>query len=316
MFTRKPTLRQLEYFIAVSEEQHYRRAAERMRVRQPSITNQIASLEECLGCRLLERSRAGVNLTPVGRELLPRARAVLEAVDDLQQAARPSSAGPSGTYRLGIAPTLGPYFLPEVVPTVHRQYPELKLYFRERVPTQLENDLIEGLHDLIISPQPVTHTALNSLPLFTEPLFLAVPLEHPLARRKKVSINALRGEKMLILEDHHQLHRQVHDLAESAGADIQNNYEGTSLDTLRQMVAMDMGVAMLPGLYVRTEITQREDPEVRVLPVYDADIHRVISMSWRNVSPNRAFYRELAELMRTLAREMFAGHIRVIDAAR
>lgn len=313
MFDQKPTIRQLEYFITVSEERHYRRAAERLQVRQPTITNQISVLEDSLNCRLLERSRAGVHLTPVGRELLPRARAVLEAMDDLQQAARPATAGPGGTYRLGIAPTLGPYFLPEVVPTLHRRYPELKLYFRERLPAQLENDLIEGMHDVIISPQPVASPALSTHTLFSEPLFLAVPLEHPLAEHADVSISALRGEKMLILEDRHQLHRQVHDLAESVGAELQNNYEGTSLDTLRQMVAMGMGVAMLPGLYVRTEIAQREEPEVKILPFREGDIHRIVSMSWRNASPNRSFYRELAELMQELARQMFSGHIRVIN---
>ncbi len=313
MHIKPPTIRQLQYFIAVSEEQHYRRAAERLHVRQPTITNQIAVLEDSLQCRLLERSRAGVNLTPIGRELLPKARAILEAVDDLQQAAQPSMGGPSGTYRMGIAPTLGPYFLPEIIPTMHRRYPELKLYFRERVPALLEGDLIEGQHDLIISPMPVRNPALSTALLFKEPLFLAVSLEHKLASRQTVSAKALSGEKMLIMEDRHHLHRQVHDLAETVGAQLQSNYEGTSLDTLRQMVAMGMGIAMLPALYVHSEISQREQPEVRILKLKDHNIQRTISMSWRNASPNRSFYRELSNLIRDISRQKFSQHIQITE---
>lgn len=313
MSNRKPTIRQLEYFVAVSDDRHYRRAAERMQVRQPTITSQIAALEDNLECRLLERSRSGVSLTPLGRELLPKARVILEAVADLQRTAQPANAEAAGTYRMGVAPTLGPYFLPEIIPTIHRRYPSLKLYFRERVPTQLESDLLEGSQDLIITPMPISNPALTTVPLFHEPLFLAVSLEHVLASHSNVRASQLRGEKMLILENRHQLHRQVHDLADAFGAQLQTNYEGTSLDTLRQMVAMGMGVAMLPGLYVRSEIAQREDPEVKVLKISDKNIHRTISISWRNASPNRSFYRSLASLLRELSLEIFGRHISLAD---
>lgn len=310
---RKPTLRQLEYFVAVSDDRHYRRAAERLHVRQPTITNQISALEDNLECRLLERSRSGVNLTPLGREVLPRARAILEAVADLQRTAQPANAEAAGTYSMGVAPTLGPYFLPEIIPTVHRRYPSLKLYVRERVPAQLESDLLEGQQDLIITPTPISNQALTTVPLFHEPLFLAVSQEHPLASRKNVKASDLRGEKMLILENRHQLHRQVHDLADAIGAQLQTNYEGTSLDTLRQMVAMGMGVAMLPSLYVRSEIAQREDPEVKVLQIDNKNIQRTISVSWRNASPNRSFYRSLTHLLRELSVEIFEKHINLVD---
>lgn len=313
MKAKKPTIRQLEYFITVSDHRHYRKAAELLHVRQPTITNQIATLEESLQCRLFERSRAGVNLTPVGRELLPIARDILESVDALQRAAQPTSAGPRGTYRMGIAPTVGPYFLPEIIPSVHRQYPQLKLYFRERVPVLLETDLIEGQQDLIISPMPINNPALTTISLFNEPLFLAVSNDHPLSAKNSVAATKLRGEKMLILEERHQLHRQVHDLADQYGADLQSNYEGTSLDTLRQMVAMGMGVAMLPALYVRSEIAQRESEEVKILSFNDQRIVRTVSMSWRNASPNRLFYRDLSTRIRDLSQQAFSQHIQPLQ---
>ncbi len=312
MQTKKPKLRQLEYFIAVSEESHYRRAAERMQVRQPTITNQIAVLEDTLQCRLLERSRSGVNLTPIGRELLPLAREIVESVDALQRAAQPSSGGPLGTYRMGVAPTVGPYFLPEIIPAVHHRYPQLKLYFRELVPARLESDLIDGQQDMIISPMPINNPALTTVTIFDEPLFLAVSSEHPLSANKSIAAAMLKDEKMLIMEDRHQLHRQVHDLADAFGAQLQTNYEGTSLDTLRQMVAMGMGVAMLPALYVRSEIAQRDESEVCILSINDQTISRTISMSWRKASPNRSFYRELVMQMRELSQHVFKKHIQIV----
>ncbi len=307
----KLKLRQLEYFITVSEERHYRRAAERLRVRQPTITNQITALEETLQCRLLERSRSGVNLTPVGRELLPIAREIMESVEAFQRAAQPSSGGPRGTYRMGVAPTVGPYLLPEIIPAVHHRYPQLKLYFRELVPARLEMDLVDGRQDLIISPMPINNPALTTVTIFKEPLYLAVSSDHPLSSTQTVAATKLRGEKMLIMEERHQLHRQVHDLADTYGAQLQSNYEGTSLDTLRQMVAMGMGVAMLPALYVRSEIAQREAPEVHVLEFSDRNITRTVSMSWRNASPNRMFYRELATQIRELSEQIFNQHIQL-----
>lgn len=313
MNPKKPTIRQLEYFVAVSEDRHYRRAAERLHVRQPTITNQISVLEQSLECKLLERSRTGVNLTPIGRDLLPQARAILEAVDSLQKHAQGSIGGPGGTYRAGIAPTLGPYCLPEIIPTLHHQYPQLKLYFRERVPAQLEADLLEGKQDLVITPTPLTHPTLISEILFKEPLFLAVAQDHPLAGKSSIKASSLKGEKMLILENRHQLHRQVRELADAFGAELQTNYEGTSLDTLRQMVAMGMGVAMLPALYVRSEIAQREAPEVCVISISDQTIERTVSMGWRSGSPNRSFYRSLAILIRRLSQERFGEHIKPPD---
>jgi len=312
MRARKPKVRQLEYFIAVSEERHYRRAAERLRVRQPTITNQIDALEDILQCRLFERSRAGVNLTPIGRELLPLAREIVESVDAFQRAAQPSAGGQHGTYKMGIAPTVGPYLLPEIIPAIHSRYPSLKLYMRERVPAQLESDLIDGQQDIIISPMPINNPSLTTVSIFNEPLFLAVPSDHLLSAEQSVAATKLKGEKMLIMEDRHQLHRQVHDLADTFGAQLQSNYEGTSLDTLRQMVAMGMGVAMLPALYVRSEIEQREEPEVHILSINDQSIDRTISMSWRNASPNRAFYRELVAQIRELSQQAFKQYIQIV----
>lgn len=311
--TRKPTIRQLEYFIAVSEEQHYRRAADQLQVSQPTITAQIATLEDTLGVRLLERSRAGVHLTPIGRELLPQARDILAAVSAMQATAKPSASGPSGTYRLGIAPTLGPYLLPEIIPELHKRYPKLQLYFQERVPIDLERDLLDGRHDLIISPLPLISKELTTKILFQEPLQVVLAQDHPLARHKQLTASQLRNEKILILEERHHLHRQVHDLAGELDAKLLSNYEGTSLDTLRQMAGMGMGIALLPGLYIRSEIAQREHAEVVVLPLSDKLMQRSVAISWRPASPDRIFFRKVADLLRELIGKTLVPHVRMDD---
>ena len=313
MRNRQPTLRQLEYFIAVSEEKHYRRAAEHLQVSQPTITAQITTLEETLGVRLLERSRAGVHLTPVGRELLPQARDILTRVSALQNAAKPSASGPTGTYRLGIAPTLGPYLLPEIIPELHRLYPQLQLYFQERVPIDLEQDLHAGRHDLIISPLPLISKELTTEVLFHEPLKVVLAHDHPLAKHSTLTAKQLRGEKILILQERHHLHRQVHALASELGAELLSNYEGTSLDTLRQMAGMGMGIAMLPTLYIRSEIDQRGTSEVVVSPLHNKHITRTIAISWRRSSPNQTFFRQLAKLFRRLSGSLFGDAISLGD---
>ena len=140
----RPSIRQFEYFIAIADAASFRRAANRLQVSQPTLTNQILALEAALGLQIFERSRGGTVLTAVGRELLPNARRLLEEFQGVIDQAESVSRGPAGTYRLGVTPTLGPYLLPHILPALHHRYTALKLYIREDAPRDLEAGLAAG----------------------------------------------------------------------------------------------------------------------------------------------------------------------------
>ena len=251
-----PTIRQLQYFIAITEARSFRAAADRLQVSQPTLTAQVAALEEAIGLQLFERSRAGTRPTVMARELLPTARAALEALNGFAAHAETLARGPGGTYRLGATPTLGPYLLPQTLPSIHRRFAALKLHVRERAPRDLESGLIDGDFDLILTPLPIESGRLTVAPLFREPLLLVMSADHVLAARERIGRHDLAGESVLTIEEHHHLHQQVTTLCEEYDAHVLRDYEGTSLDAVRQMVVMGMGIAFLPALYVRSEIHQ------------------------------------------------------------
>ena len=305
-----PTLRQLEYFVAVAEVSSFRGAAERLRVSQPTLTNQILALEQALGLALFERSRAGTTPTAATRELLSSARRVLEESRGLIDQAEALSRGPAGTYRLGVTPTLGPYLLPFILPSIHKRYGALKLYVREAAPRDLEAGLAVGEQDLILTPLPVNETRLTVVPLFHEPLKLVLSAEHRLAGKKRIERKDLAGESVLTIQEHHNFHRQIEQLCDRLGARVLRDYEGTSLDTLRHMVTMGMGIAFLPALYIRSEIHRPH--ELRVTTVHGVAIHRTHALAWRIASPARQLFQEIANEIRTVAARDLADELRPI----
>jgi LysR family transcriptional regulator, hydrogen peroxide-inducible genes activator len=290
------SLRQLQYFVAVSDAGSYRRAAAELGVSQPALTTQILALEELIGLKLFERSRGGTLLSAEGRELLPQARQVLVNAREFSEQAAMISRGHEVTYKLGVPPTLGPYLLPNVLPDLQERYPHLKLYVREAPPRTLQRKLMEGEYDLAIVPLPLEIDKLAMEPLFTEPLQLVIPTDHPLAGRSSISASQLRGEKVLTLDEQHHFHHEVQEICQRLGAHIQRDYEGTSLDTLRQMVVMGMGVAFLPGLYLHSKMHQPE--AIRITEIRGQHIRRHHALVWRGSSPGRTFYRELAYFLR------------------
>lgn len=305
-----PTARQVQYFIAVAEAEGFRGAAARLGVSQPTLTNQILALEQMLGLELFERSRAGTHLTPAGRDLLPAARRVLEACQGLVDLAATLSSGPTGTYRLGVTPTLGPYLLPLVLPQLHRRYTALKFYVRERTPLELEPGLVNGDFDLILGPLPIDGERLEVVPLFREPLLLVFPSDHRLAARSRVHKRDLQGEAVLAMEEHHHnIHRQVNRVCEEIGARVLRNYEGSSLDALRQMSIMGMGITFLPALYVRSEIGRTHG--LRTTKLAGDDLERTHALAWRRGSPAQSLFVELAEEIREFAASQLAEHVHV-----
>ncbi len=298
---KQPTLKQLECFAAVCLHGNFRRAAERVGISQPTLTAQISALEETLGVQLFERSRRGTQVTPEAEDLVPQANRVLEEMRAFVDKVNNHQFGPVGTYKLGVTPTLGPYFLPHILPAIHQEYSSLKLYVREASPVDLKHDLLVGRYDCILTPLPITTPELSVFPLFNEPLKLVVAADHDFADHTMINANQLQQQNVLSLEDHHHLHRQVASLCERLGARLNRDYEGTSLDTLRQMVVMGMGVAFLPGLYIHSEIHRPE--ELKILDVQGEEISRTIALVWRKTAPARFFFQELGNMINNLVKQ-------------
>jgi LysR family hydrogen peroxide-inducible transcriptional activator len=296
-----PTLRQLRYLVAVADTLNFRRAAERCHVSQPSLSGQIKELEARLKVQLVERSRRRVVVTPVGREVVERARRVLRDVHDLVDVAERGRHILAGTLRLGVLPSLGPYLLPHILPYLHQRYPQLTLYLREDAADALLRRLDEGDLDLLFYPLPLQRSDFTLEALFREPLLLALPPEHPLAARQTLVPDDLKDLTILALEGSHSLHRKLLALCEAWGARPLLDYATTSLDTLRQMAAMGLGATFLPALYIRTEV--RHDSELAVRPFVPPGPSRDIALVWRSMSARRGEYR------------MLAAHIREILAA-
>ncbi len=298
------SFKQIQYFAAVAEFGSFRQAAFRLNITQPTLSNQVAAMEKTLKIQLFERSRKGVTTTPQGRELLLSARRVLEEAQGFTTQAGLLAGGGMGTYRLGVTPTLGPYLLPHILSPIHERYSELKLYVREDAPGDLETGLINGQHDLILTTLPIMSNELVVAPLFREPLKLAIARDHRLGNKKRINRMDLLGESVLTISEHYLFHRQINDLCERVGAVVRRDYEGTSLDTLRQMVVMGMGLAFLPALYARSEI--RSSSELRVADVDGINVVRNHALVWRNTSPARQFYKELADKIQGIVEENLA----------
>ena len=195
-----PTFRQLSYLVALSEELHFRKAAERMNVSQPTLSAQIQELEKRLGSSLVERSTSQILLPPLGRDIVARARDVLCGVEDIVATAQTARYGYGNTLRLGVPPTLGPYLLPHIIPTLRKRYPELKLYVSEGKPRDLQLQLQAGSFDLLLSPLPVRHSGLMNESVFREPLRVVCAPDHSLHVKTRIQAADLKGEKVLGME--------------------------------------------------------------------------------------------------------------------
>jgi LysR family hydrogen peroxide-inducible transcriptional activator len=287
-----PNIRQLEYLVALADTLNFRRAAERTNATQPTLSEQLKALEDRLGAQLVERGRSRVMLTPLGAQVAAVARRILRDTNEIRELAASGGKELAGILRLGLPSTIGPYLLPLVLPSLHNAYPELKLYIREETPDVLPRALEDGKLDVIITLLPINGADFRSAHLFREPLYLVVGADHPLSGRGAIQRAELKGLDVLALGRGHQLHDVVVSLCEEIGARLRVDFEGTSLDTLREMVVMGLGVTFLPGLYVRREIVN--DPNLAVLELQGRSIYRNVGIAWRISSARQESYERLA----------------------
>jgi LysR family hydrogen peroxide-inducible transcriptional activator len=286
--------RQLEYVVAVAETLGFHKAAERCHVSQPTLSAQVKQLEDVLGVRLFERDRRRVLVTAAGAVVVAHARRVLLEVDDLIAAAKVLGEPRTGTFRVGVIPTIAPYLLPEVVPAVRARYPRLQLFFREEKTEAVIADLREGRLDagLVALEADIGEWSVGRIS--TDPFVVALPPGHPLARKKRIAARDLEGENVLLLDEGHCFRAQALEVCDRAGAE-ENELRATSLSTLAQMVSSGAGITLLPRIAVSVE-NRRGQLEVR--PFVAPAPHRTIALIWRPQSPFAGTFRELAGVFR------------------
>ncbi len=234
-------IRDLEYLVALAEHRHFRRAADSCHVSQPTLSGQIRKLEDELGVMLLERTSRKVLFTQAGMLLVDQARTVLREVKVLKEMASQQGETMSGPLHIGLIPTVGPYLLPHIIPMLHQTFPKLEMYLHEAQTHQLLAQLDSGKLDCVILALVKESEAFIEVPLFDEPMLLAIYEDHPWANRECVPMADLAGEKLLMLEDGHCLRDQAMGFCFEAGADEDTHF-------LRRRSANAMGLFICRAL--------------------------------------------------------------------
>jgi len=298
-------LRALHYLVTLAETRHFSKAAERCFVSQPTLSTQIRKLEESLNAQLVERSPRQVMLTPVGEAVVERARSVLAEIEAMRTIARQSTDPHSGTLRLGIFPTLAPYLLPHVVPEIRARFPRLTLRLFEEKTEDLMTLLERGRLDAGLLALPIANDQLVTRFLFEEPFVVAMPQSHRLSAKSRIHLTDLAAEELLLLEDGHCLRDQALEVCRMAGAHEKLDFHATSMETLRQMVAANTGITLMPVLSIRPPVAATENLTVR--PFADPPPIRRIALVWRKSSPLGDFLEEIALLFAQLDPSLLAA---------
>src|SRR5215468_3115356 len=307
----RPSIRQLESLVAVAEARSFRQAATALGISQPALSAQVQAAEQVLGVQVFERDRRSVLITPAGEDVVSRAREALIAVDAVGDAARLRSEPLVGSLRMGVIPTVAPYWLPALLPEVHRRFPRLELILREDQTARLLTLLSAGQLEIALLAIPVQGDFATA-PVAREGFIAAAPRGAPLIKhRGKLTERDLEAETVLLLEDGHCLRDQALEVCKRAGAVESVEVRATSLPTLVQMVAGGLGVTLLPEASIPT-LVQRHGP-VALAEFAKPVPGRNIGLAWRTSSGRLREFRLLAETMGVQA-ELFLARSR--EAAR
>ena len=293
------TLTELKYIVAVARERHFGKAAEACFVSQPTLSVAIKKLEDELEVKLFERSAGEVTVTPLGEQIVQQAQSVLEQAANIREIAKRGKDPLAGPLNLGIIYTIGPYLLPDLVRQNIARTPQMPLMLQENFTVKLLEMLRAGEVDCAIMAEPFPDTGLAIAPLYDEPFVAVVPVAHPLAARESITSDQLKSETMLLLGTGHCFRDHVLEVCpefarfSSNAEGIRKSFEGSSLETIKHMVASGMGVTLVPRLSVpadalRPRAKGRKEPEqqlVRYLPIDDGGgreppMRRVV-LAWR-----------------------------------
>lgn len=290
-----PTLRQLEYLVAVADQGTFGAAAEAVHVSQPAMSSQIAELEQKLGVTLFERDRRGARVTPEGEAIVSAARRVLDEAEQLVRLASDRRGDLVGQLVLGVIPTMAPYLLPTVVREIRRRYPATELQLRELRTSELVDAMHDGTLDLglLAAPVPELERGVEVVELARDPFVLALPDGHPFAGKTRLPRSALSGLPMLLLEDGHCLRTHAENACTQIGASTLGSFQATGLPSLSQMVAAGMGATLLPACAL--EVEARSGSGITTRRLRTPEPYRTVVLAWRSSSPRAEHFRTLAE---------------------
>src|ERR1700704_4256542 len=291
-----PSLQQLRFLCALAEQCHFGRAAESCAVTQSTLSGGIKDLEARLGVTLFERSHRHVMLTPLGKEIATRAQRLLVDAEERVGWARNAQEPLSGPLRFGVIPTVGPYVLPSLLSHLGTALPKLKLYVREAPTPVLLDKLAAGELDILLVAIPYELGDVEVMEIVEDPIGVAMPSHHPLRHHKVVGRDDLAREQLLLIEDGHCL--RSHSLQACRIVDpIRNEvFQATSLRTLIQMVAAELGITLMPQIAVESELASTRNVVIR--PLSPDKPFRTLVLAWRPTSARGAEFRILGNLIR------------------
>ena len=316
MTVHQPTIKQLQYLVALREHGHFGRAAEACYVTQSTLSAGLRELEASLGVTLVERTRRVVRFTPLGEKVAQKAVRVLRETEELTELARAEGQPLHGELRMGVIPTIAPFLLPAMLPLLRREWPSLKLYLREETSQSACEALHRGQLDCVLLALPYACGDVDSEPLFDDPLFVAFPRgEAPSGA--SVDVEAIDEGRMLLLEDGHCL--KDHALSACNRPDLRAHAAmmGTSLHTLVQMVDNGLGVTFIPAMAIEAGILDGTRVDAR--PLRSDHGYRRIALIWRRSSAREREFQLLASTLRRIMSELkletSAGSERVSEPA-
>lgn len=292
------TLRQLRYFKALERDGHFGRAAVRCAISQPALSVQIKDLEETLGFALFERGPRRVRLTALGEAFALRASNVLREIDDIKDWAEAARGAGFERLRLGVIPTIAPYFLPKFIGEITRTHPSIDLHVRETVTPRLISELLDGRLDTALVALPVNEPGLTELPLFSEELVLVRPEDE--AGGPPVPPAALDDMRLLLLEEGHCFRDQALSFCNISNARPRDGLDGSSLSTLVQMVGAGIGVTMIPDMAVGVET---QSAPVCITRFQSPQPMRTVGLVWRKTNPMAATLKQIGEIVTRTARQ-------------
>jgi LysR family hydrogen peroxide-inducible transcriptional activator len=286
------TLNELRYIVAVAQQRNFRRAAEKSFISQPALSLAIQKLEEELGVQIFERGKGEISVTPVGEQIVEQAQRVLEEAERIREIASRGNDQLSGALRVGIIYSVGPYLLPELIPVLKKLAPDMPLEVEENITANLDALLRNGKLDVIIIALPFGDPGVVTLPLYDEPFEVVVGSDHQWANRRSIKAQELSSEKVLLLDSGHCFSNQVAEACPELnrrGAEIQ---QGTSFETIRNMVASGLGITVLPASANSPRYRNRL---LKVIPLASPAPSRRIALAWRKSFPRGQAIEVLAQ---------------------
>ncbi|KLE35329.1 hydrogen peroxide-inducible genes activator [Aurantiacibacter luteus] len=296
MSTYLPTIKQLQYLVALHEHGHFGRAAEASFVSQSTLSAGIRELESLLGVTLVERSRRVVRFTPLGNSVVDKAHRLLREAEELAALVQAAGKPLSGELRMSVIPTIAPFLLPRILPRLRRERPQLKLFLREETSDHAIESLHHGRADCVLLALPFATGEVEKAHIATDELFVAFPKDDPRDPPEEIAPASIDEARLLLLEDGHCL--KEHALAACNRPELRASATmiGTSLHTLVQMVDNGLGLTMLPQMAIDAGILHETDVVAR--PLKGSKTSREIALVWRPNSPRGDEFRLLAQELR------------------